>query len=56
MPKVQITNNFVVKTICSKDKIKEVYYDIELIGFLLEVRQNQIKKVHYMSFHLISWN
>lgn len=43
MAKVHITNNFVVKTMCKEDKIKEVFYDVDLVGFLLEIRSNQTK-------------
>ena len=49
MAKVHITNNFVVKTICKEDKIKEVFYDLELVGFLLEIRQNQTKTFYFQS-------
>ena len=49
MAKVHITNNFVVKTMCKEDKIKEVFYDLELVGFLLEIRQNQTKTFYFQS-------
>ena len=49
MAKVHITNNFVVKTMCKEDKIKEVFYDLELVGFLLEIRSNQTKTFYFQS-------
>ncbi len=49
MAKVQITNNFVTRTICKEDKIKEVYYDIDLIGFILEIRATGSKTFYFQS-------
>ena len=49
MAKVHITNNFVVKTMCKEDKIKEVFYDVDLVGFLLEIRSNQTKTFYFQS-------
>ena len=46
MPKVKITNTF-VRTVKLPSKAKEVYSDIEEIGFVLEVRCTGTKTFYY---------
>ena len=47
MPKVNITNTFTRTIKCPRGKKKELYYDIEDTGFLLEVRATGTKTFYY---------
>jgi len=49
MPKVNITNRFIAKVMPPQTKSKEVYYDIKLSGFSLEVRETG-RKTFYLSY------
>ena len=50
MPKIKITNTFVNKVKCPDDKIKIDYFDIEDIGFMLEVRKSG-NKTYYCRYN-----
>ena len=47
MPKAKLTNTFVLKAKCPKDKSKIVYFDIIDTGFILEVRSTGTKTFYY---------
>ena len=51
MPKLQITQEFVKKLTPPTTKAKEVYYDTELKGFLLEIRSTGTQTLYYQSSH-----
>jgi len=39
MPKAKLTNRFISKASCPANKQKELYYDTEIAGFILDVRR-----------------
>ncbi|MCT7508606.1 site-specific integrase [Aliarcobacter cryaerophilus] len=47
MPKAKLTNTFVNKAKCPKDKTKIVYFDTTDTGFILEVRSTGTKTFYY---------
>jgi len=47
MPKQKLTNKLTLKSKCPTDKSKEVFYDTELTGFILEVRKTGRKSFYY---------
>ena len=47
MPKAKLTNTFVNKAKCPKDKTKVVYFDTTDTGFILEVRNTGTKTFYY---------
>ena len=47
MPKAKLTNTFVNKAKCPKDKTKIVYFDTTDTGFILEVRNTGTKTFYY---------
>ena len=47
MPKAKLTNTFVLKAKCPKDKTKIVYFDTTDTGFILEVRNTGTKTFYY---------
>ncbi|MCX6075672.1 MAG: integrase arm-type DNA-binding domain-containing protein, partial [Campylobacterales bacterium] len=47
MAKINLTNRFTTTATCKGDKPKEVYYDTELSGFQLEVRNTGNKTFYY---------
>ena len=47
MPKVKITQQFLSKLQLPVDKLKEQYFDTELNGFMLEIR-NTGTKTYYI--------
>lgn len=51
MPKAKLTNTFVLKAKCPKDKTKIVYFDTTDTGFILEVRSTGTKTFYYRYNH-----
>jgi integrase len=47
MPKAKITNRFTALSSCQSSKSKEVYYDTELSGFILDVSKTGLKTFYY---------
>ena len=47
MPKIKLTNKFISKSSCPANKQKELYYDTEIAGFILDVRRTGKKSFHY---------